>query len=91
VAKHRLFYTLIKFNLPLETRGDDGDRGLAFYFLADADNTRTPKVITGKGVRVMPPPASFGAALAAASQAGNCDRGINIFSSATPATPVGWL
>jgi hypothetical protein len=33
--------------LPLETRGDDGDRGLAFYFLADADNTRTPKVITG--------------------------------------------
>jgi hypothetical protein len=47
VAKHRLFYTLMRLNLPLETRGDIGDRGLAFDFLADAQDTRTPKVMTG--------------------------------------------
>lgn len=33
--------------MPLETRGDIGDRGLAFDFLADAQDTRTPKVMAG--------------------------------------------
>jgi hypothetical protein len=44
-AKHRLFYT--RMNLPLESRGDIGDQGLAFDFLADAQDTLTPKVMTG--------------------------------------------
>jgi hypothetical protein len=47
VAKHRLFYTLMRLNLPLETRGDIGDRGLAFDFLADSQGTKTPKVMIG--------------------------------------------
>ena len=34
VAKHRLFYTLLKLGLPLVTRQEDPD-GLAFDFLAD--------------------------------------------------------
>ncbi len=34
VAKHRLFYTLLKLRLPLKTRSEDAD-GLAFDFLAD--------------------------------------------------------
>ena len=49
LAKHRLFYTLIKLNLPLETRVENPD-GLAFDFLAsDAPvpiGTMTP-VMTG--------------------------------------------
>jgi hypothetical protein len=34
LAKHRLFYTILKLRLPLSTRADDPD-GLAFDFLAD--------------------------------------------------------
>jgi hypothetical protein len=34
-AKHRLFYTLLRLNLPLENRTDDPEHGLAFDFLAD--------------------------------------------------------
>jgi len=34
IAKHRLFYTLLKLRLPLTTRPEDPD-GLAFDFLAD--------------------------------------------------------
>ena len=44
-AKHRLFYTLLRLNLPLPSRNDDVVRGLAFDFLANpADGT---KVLTG--------------------------------------------
>jgi hypothetical protein len=43
VAKHRLFYTLLKLRLPLTTRPDDPD-GLAFDFLA---NVAPSSVITG--------------------------------------------
>ena len=35
IAKHRLFYTLLRLRLPLQTRAEDPD-GLAFDFLADA-------------------------------------------------------
>ncbi|TWB40989.1 zinc-binding metallopeptidase family protein [Nitrospirillum pindoramense] len=35
LAKHRLFYTLIKLGLPLANRADDPDGGLAFDFLDD--------------------------------------------------------
>src|ERR1700735_2831891 len=34
-AKHRLFYSLLRLDLPLENRADDLDHGLAFDFLAD--------------------------------------------------------
>jgi hypothetical protein len=34
IAKHRLFYTLLKLRLPLRTKAEDPD-GLAFDFLAD--------------------------------------------------------
>jgi hypothetical protein len=44
VAKHRLFYTLIKLRLPLCNRGDDPQSGLAFNFLSDLPEGR---VMTG--------------------------------------------
>jgi hypothetical protein len=47
VAKHRLFYTLMRLELPLESRGDIREKGLAFDFLADSEGTRTSKVMTG--------------------------------------------
>lgn len=46
VAKHRLFYSLLRWNLPLKTRGDDPDHGLIFHFLAD-DPSSSVKVMTG--------------------------------------------
>ena len=45
-AKHRLFYTLLRLNLPLPNRNDDAKRGLAFDFLADVENA-PEKVMTG--------------------------------------------
>src|SRR5271155_431751 len=47
VAKHRLFYTLMRLKLPLESRSYIGEKGLYFDFLADAEGTRTSKVMTG--------------------------------------------
>jgi hypothetical protein len=47
VAKHRLFYTLMRLKLALESRSDIGEKGLAFDFLADSEGTRTSKVMTG--------------------------------------------
>ncbi|GJE00086.1 zinc-binding metallopeptidase family protein [Methylobacterium isbiliense] len=46
VAKHRLIYSLLRWNLPLRTRAEDPEHGLIFHFLADppADG---PKVMTG--------------------------------------------
>ncbi len=35
IAKHRLFYSLIRWKLPLKTRHEDPDHGLIFNFLAD--------------------------------------------------------
>ncbi len=46
MAKRRLFYTLIRFNLPLHTRAEDPAHGLVFDFLADVPNSPT-KVLTG--------------------------------------------
>jgi hypothetical protein len=45
VAKHRLFYTLLKLRLPLTTRPEDPD-GLAFDFLAAPAPLQAP-VVTG--------------------------------------------
>ena len=48
LAKHRLFYTLLRLRLPLRTRAEDPEHGLAFDFLADPPpDTVGPKVMTG--------------------------------------------
>ncbi len=44
-AKHRLFYTLMRLRLPLATRTQDPQHGLAFDFLAET--SVQPKVMTG--------------------------------------------
>jgi hypothetical protein len=46
VAKHRLFYTLLKLRLPLVSKNEDPD-GLAFDFLASAAPANAPPVMTG--------------------------------------------
>jgi len=46
-AKHRLFYSLLRLNLPLENRADDPEHGLAFDFLGDAPQTHASEVMTG--------------------------------------------
>ena len=47
LAKHRLFYSLLRWRLPLRTRAEDADHGLVFDFLADPLDGLTPKVMTG--------------------------------------------
>ena len=47
IAKHRLFYTLLRWNLPLRTRAEDPVHGLIFNFLADPPEAAGPKVMTG--------------------------------------------
>ena len=46
VAKHRLFYTLLKLQLPLATKAEDPD-GLAFDFLAAPAGPAGPPVMSG--------------------------------------------
>ena len=47
-AKHRLFYTLLKLRLPLITRLEDPEQGLAFDFLAPAPGGEPAEpVLTG--------------------------------------------
>jgi hypothetical protein len=46
-AKHRLFYTLLKLNLPLANRLDDPAHGLAFDFLAEQPQSHGQNVMTG--------------------------------------------
>ena len=46
-AKHRLFYSLLRWRLPLKTRAEDPQHGLAFEFLADPPQNAGPKVMTG--------------------------------------------
>ena len=47
LAKHRLFYTLLRLNLPIPNRADDPERGLVFDFLADPKRPDAAKVLTG--------------------------------------------
>jgi hypothetical protein len=47
MAKHRLFYTLLRWGLPLKTVLDDPEHGLSFEFLADPPPRSGPKVMTG--------------------------------------------
>jgi hypothetical protein len=44
IAKHRLFYSLLRWRLPLRTRQEDPQHGLIFNFLAD---TPAQKIMTG--------------------------------------------
>jgi len=44
-AKHRLFYSLLRWRLPLETRQENPEHGLIFHFPADPPDG--PKVMTG--------------------------------------------
>ena len=46
-AKHHLFYSLMRLDLPLNNRIDDPRHGLAFDFLADSPDLTGPKVMTG--------------------------------------------
>jgi hypothetical protein len=48
MAKHRLFYTLLKLKLPLSTRAQD-PQGLVFAFLSDPDepSDNGPRILTG--------------------------------------------
>ena len=46
-SKHRLFYSLLRWRLPLRTRAEDPVHGLAFDFLADPPGPCGPKVMTG--------------------------------------------
>ena len=46
LAKHRLFYTLIKLRLPLVTKNEDAD-GLAFDFIAAPGGPTAAPVMTG--------------------------------------------
>ncbi|WP_407175131.1 putative zinc-binding metallopeptidase [Bradyrhizobium sp. STM 3562] len=45
-AKHRLFYSLLRWNLPVRTRAEDPEHGLIFNFLAD-DPARGQRIMTG--------------------------------------------
>jgi hypothetical protein len=46
-AKHRLFYQLLRWNLPLRTRAEDPEHGLLFHFLSDPPENAGPRVLTG--------------------------------------------
>jgi hypothetical protein len=47
LAKHHLFYSLLRLRLPLATRTDNPEHGLAFDFLADSPGATGLKVMTG--------------------------------------------
>src|ERR1700760_4020391 len=47
VAKHRLFYTLLRLGLPLRNRNDDPAHGLVFDFLADPPQSHAQGVMIG--------------------------------------------
>ena len=49
VAKRRLIYSLVELGLPLVSKNEDPQNGLAFDFLADPDpaDPNSPKVMTG--------------------------------------------
>ena len=46
IAKHRLFYTLLRLDLPLQTRAESPE-GLIFNFLADQPGAQSAPVMTG--------------------------------------------
>lgn len=53
LAKRRLVYSLLGLNLPLASRAEDPQRGLAFEFLADPEGTNAAPVLTGHNAGVI--------------------------------------
>lgn len=47
VAKRRLLYTLMSLGLPVVSKGEQPETGLAFEFLADPPGEAAPRVLTG--------------------------------------------
>jgi hypothetical protein len=47
IAKHRLFYSLLRWKLPLSTVAEDPAHGLSFEFLAESPDQAGPKIMTG--------------------------------------------
>jgi len=47
IAKHRVVYSLLRWNLPLRTQAEDPEHGLVFNILADPPPGKGPKVMTG--------------------------------------------
>ncbi len=47
VAKRRLVYNALSLRLPLTSKTDDADRGLAFEFMADSPHPDAPPALTG--------------------------------------------
>jgi hypothetical protein len=47
LAKHRLIYSLLRWNLPVKSKVEDPERGLAFDFKADPNSPNEPRVLTG--------------------------------------------
>lgn len=47
IAKHRLFYSLLRLKLPLPTKAESPENGLAFDFLAELPEPNAPRVMTG--------------------------------------------
>src|SRR5215469_9025330 len=47
IAKHRLFYTVLKLKLPHKTRIEDPQHGLAFDFLNPQDAPAGKPIVTG--------------------------------------------
>jgi len=47
LAKHRLFYSLLRWRLPLQNRIENPQYGLAFEFLRDDPVTSGPRILTG--------------------------------------------
>ncbi|GAA5558270.1 uncharacterized protein Rv2568c [Acinetobacter schindleri] len=47
LAKHRLVYSLLRWKLPLQSRQENPESGLAFDFKANPNSPDEPKVMTG--------------------------------------------
>jgi hypothetical protein len=47
VAKHRLVYSLLRFKLPVVSKTQDEDKGIAFDFLADENKDGKKRLLTG--------------------------------------------
>ena len=47
LAKHRLVYSLLRWDLPVHSKKEQPDQGLAFDFKADPNCPNEPKVLTG--------------------------------------------
>ncbi len=47
VAKHRLVYSLLRFKLPVISKAQNEDKGIAFDFLSEENTEETKRLLTG--------------------------------------------